>query len=288
MGISFEEVTIFVRTSALLDESIVSEGEGQSGIPGRAERLPRHDGDLGLVTTTDMAAAIEANVPVVSIANYSQSNNWGLFTKPGVDISIDTIKGKTISGFGDTWTNAMLPFVLKTAGLTDADVKVVTVDNDTPLLLSGKVDIATNTTNYLAPAVLDETGMAPGVLLAKDAGAPDVPIWVYAGQSAWLDAHPEAASAWLAATAQATEWAIANPEDAVTAFEKAYPDNGYSHSYNLAGWQATVAVLKNQAGQLFTQTDAQWQQLADALVGIGALAKAQSPSAYYTNKYLPQ
>lgn len=245
-------------------------------------------GDIGLVTTTDMVAAVQSQVPITSIANYSQENNWGLFTKPGVAITLDTIKGKTISGFGDTWTQAMLPFVLKSAGLTDADVKQVVVTNDAPLLLSGKVDIATNTTNYLPPTVMESTGKEPGVLLAKDAGAPNVPIWVYAGQADFLKAHPDAAKAWLAATAKATQWAIDNPEAAVTAFETAYPKNGYSHAYNLAGWNATVKVLKDSAGALFTQTDTQWSDLANALVSVGALKKAAAPSAYYTNSYLGQ
>jgi ABC-type nitrate/sulfonate/bicarbonate transport system substrate-binding protein len=235
-----------------------------------------------------MVAAVQAEVPVMSIANYSASNNWGLFTKPGVPISLDTLKGKTISGFGDTWTEAMLPFVLKTAGLTKDDVKIVTVDDDTPLLLSGKVDISTNTTNYLAPAVLEATGQEPGVLLAKDAGAPNVPIWVYAASSSFLAANGEVASAWLEATRKATEWAIANPEDAVTAFERAYPQNGYSHGYNVAAWQATIEVLKNPAGELFTQSDAQWTELANALQSTGAIKQAAAPSKYYTNEYIGQ
>lgn len=243
-------------------------------------------GDLGLVTTTDMVAAVQAQVPVTAIANYSQENNWGLFTKPGVPISLDSLKGKTISGFGDTWTQAMLPFVLRSAGLTDADVKQVVVSNDAPLLLEGKVDIATNTTNYLPPTIVETTGQEPGVLLARDAGAPDVPIWVYAGQKSFLEANPSAVRAWLSATAKATEWAIANPEAAVTAFEKAYPKNGYSHAYNVAGWNATVKVLKNGSGQLFTQTDEQWTELANALVSVGALTRAEPPAAYYTNMYL--
>jgi ABC-type nitrate/sulfonate/bicarbonate transport system substrate-binding protein len=170
------------------------------------------DADLGMVTTTDIAAAAQEDVPVMSIGNYTMSNNWGFFSKPGTPVSASTLKGKTISGFGDTWTNAMLPFVLEDAGLTESDVKIVTVTNDAPLLLNGKVDLATNTTNYLIPAVEDATGETPGLLLATDAGAPNVPIWVYAGNHDWLVENPEAAKAFMGAIAQATEWAIANPD----------------------------------------------------------------------------
>lgn len=245
------------------------------------------DADLGMVTTTDIAAAAQQGVPVTSIGNYTMSNNWGLFSKPGTTVSESTLKGKTISGFGDTWTNAMLPFVLKDAGLTDSEVKIVTVTNDAPLLLNGKVDLATNTTNYLIPAIEDKTGKAPGVLLATDAGAPNVPIWVYAGNHDWLTKNPDAAKAFMSAIEKATTWAIANPDEAVALYEKAYPDNGGSHTYNLAGWTDTAKYMQNADGKLLTETDQQWTDLGNALVSIGQLHDVQTPSTYYTNEYLP-
>lgn len=105
--------------------------------------------NIGFITTTDMGVAVNAGVPVESIANYSMSNNWALFAKPGVALTAAKIKsqlqGKTIFSYGDTWTNAMLPFVLKFAGLTTSQVKVVTnpTGNDLTDLLAGKVNVST-------------------------------------------------------------------------------------------------------------------------------------------------
>ncbi|MGA0123224.1 MAG: ABC transporter substrate-binding protein, partial [Gaiellales bacterium] len=104
---------------------------------------------LGLVTPPAMAFSVKEGLGITAIGNYTTSNNWGLFTKPGTPIALDTLKGKKISGYGDSWTKAMLPFVLGAAGLTEQDVEVVTVDWDLPLLLSGKVDVATNNTENL-------------------------------------------------------------------------------------------------------------------------------------------
>ena len=249
--------------------------------------LATGDSNLGLITTTDMAFAVKNNLPVTSIGNYTTGNNWGLFTKPGVTIGLDTLKGKKISTYGDSWTNAMLPFVLKSAGLTDKDVQEVTVDWDLPLLLNGKIDIATNTTNFLIPGVKDKTGKNPEWILARDNGAPNVPVWVYAGNKDWLAKNPAAAKGFLAAIAQATEWAGANPDEAAALFDKAYPDNGYSHNYNRIGWVETYKFMKNNDGSLLTQSDEQWTQLGDALKGIGQLDTVATPSAYYTNEYLP-
>ena len=253
-----------------------------------AKLLGTDEAQLGIVTTTDIASSVEAEVPIKAIGNYTMSNNWGLFTKPGTPISIDSLAGKRIAGYGDTWTNAMLPFVLENAGLKEGDVEVVTVDWDLPLLLSGEVDVTTNTTNYIRPGVVDETGEEPETLLARDHGAPDVPIWVFAGNETFLAEQPDAVRAFLGAVMKGLEWAEQNPEAASAAFELAYPDHGYTTTYNTAGWNDTVDYLRNQDGEMLVQTDEQWTALADALVGIGALESAASPGDYYTNDFIPE
>lgn len=252
-----------------------------------AKVLATGDSDLALLTTTDVAFSVKSELPITSIGNYTMSNNWGLFAKPGTPISIDDLQGKRISTYGDSWTKAMLPFVLDAAGLTDKDVDEVVVDWDLPLLLNGKIDVATNTTNFMLAGVRDETGEDPNYLLARDHGAPDVPVWVYAGNKAWLAEHADGAKGFLAAIAKATEWACANPEDAATLFGEAYPDSGYSFSYNRIGWTDTCRYMQDDAGRYFTQSDEQWTTLGEALKGIGELDTVADPSAYYTNEYLP-
>ena len=68
-----------------------------------ALELSQGAGDIGFVTTTDMAVAVANKIPLVSVANYSMSNNWALFTKPGTPLSLSTLKGKTVFSYGDTW-----------------------------------------------------------------------------------------------------------------------------------------------------------------------------------------
>jgi NitT/TauT family transport system substrate-binding protein len=253
-----------------------------------AKVLATGTSDMAFLTTTDIVFSADKGLPITSIGNYTMANNWGLFSKPGTPISIDTLKGKRISTYGDSWTKAMLPFVLQTAGLTDEDVEEVVVDWDLPLLLKGKIDIATNTTNFLIAGVQDETGEDPEYILAKDHGAPNVPVWVWAANTEWLKDNGAAATGFMAAIAKATKWACENPEEAATMFGDAYPDSGYSFSYNRIGWTDTCHYTQNADGAYFTQTDAQWTDLAGALEGIGQLDAVKAPSAYYTNEYLPQ
>jgi NitT/TauT family transport system substrate-binding protein len=244
-------------------------------------------GDIGFDTTSDVAFARAANIPVRSIGNYSQTNNWGLVTPPGKPVDLSSLTGKSIGVFTDSWTKAMMPYVLKAGHVQDSQVKqVIFQSNDLTPMLAGKIDIATNTMNYAVAQIQSSTGKKPSTLLASHFGAPDVPIWVYTAMDPWLKTHGKQAKAFLAATKQATAWAIAHPQKAVDEFIKAYPNNGSSRKYNLYGWQETIACLKGPDG-LLTQRPEQWTQLTQALTSVNVLKKSFPASTYYTNKYLP-
>jgi ABC-type nitrate/sulfonate/bicarbonate transport system substrate-binding protein len=241
--------------------------------------------NIGYDTTTDVAFAKQQGVPAISIANFSQSNNWGLIGRPGERIDLHTLRGKSIGIYNDSWTKAMLQFVLRAAHVKESQVKLVTAASDViPLLLSKKIDLATETTNYGGVEVLTTTHRRPTVLLAAKVGAPNVPIWVYATNTRWAQQHPVVVHKWLVATRRAILWSIAHPDQAVRIYEKAYPKTGATHAYNLAGWKATMVLLKGRHG-FFRETDAQWRELTQALKSVHALTKVLPPSAYYTNSY---
>jgi len=250
--------------------------------------------DVGFVTTTDMGVAVDKKVPLLSIANYSMSNNWALFAKPGVKLDAahlkSQLKGKRIFSYGDTWTEAMLPFVLKHAGLSASQVKIVTDPTaiDLNYLLAGKVDISTSTTNYEIPGF--EGAKVKGKLtqlLGSAVGAPNIPIWDYATTRSYASSHGANLSAFMSAIAKATAWAVARPTQAAALFDATYPQSGYTNAYNLSGWKLTIPYLKNAAGKYFVETTAQWATLSRALKSIGLIAKVPAPSSYFTNKFIP-
>lgn len=249
---------------------------------------------IGFVTTTDMGVAVNAGVPVESIANYSMKNNWALFAKPGAELAAATLtkdlKGKTIFSYGDTWTESMLPFVLKHAGLTTSQVKIVTnpSGNDLTDLLAGQVNVSTSTTNYELPGFAGANVKGTEVqLLGTSVGCPNIPVWVYATTKSYAGMHGATLKAFLSAMAKATAWAAANPTAAAADFTKAYPKSGYTPAYNKLGWALTVPFLTNAQGKYFAQSDAQWTTLATALKSIKLISKVPAPSTYYTNAFLP-
>jgi ABC-type nitrate/sulfonate/bicarbonate transport system substrate-binding protein len=250
--------------------------------------------NVGMVTTTDMGISVDKKLPILSIANYSMTNNWALFAKPGVTLSAKNLHkellGKRIFSYGDTWTDAMLPFVLKKAGLTSSQVKVVTnpSGNDLSYLLANKVDVSTNTTNYEIPGFQGAKVKGKlSELLGSSVGAPNIPIWDYATTRAYAAKNPATLTAFMSAIAKATKWAVAHPTQAATLFDKAYPKSGYSDAYSLSGWELTIPFLTNAQGKYFVETDAQWATLASALKSIGQISKIQTPATYFTNKFLP-
>lgn len=245
--------------------------------------------DLGFDTTADVAFARAAGVPITSIGNYSQQNNWGLVTNPGSPVNINDVKGKSFGVFTDAWTKSMMPFILKAGHVSASDVKqIIFTSNDLTPMLAHKIDIATNTTNYAIAAVKSSTGKSPDIALGTKFGAPNVPIWVYTATPSWLKGHAQQAKGFLAATAKATQWAIVHPAQAVKEFDAAYPHNGESAKYNLIGWQATIPFLKDSHGQLLTQTATEWNQIIGALKGAGQISKTFPASTYYSNSYLPK
>ena len=243
-------------------------------------------GDIGFDTTTDVVFGQAAGIDVKSIANYSQNNNWGLVAKPGKKINVTKIKGKSIGIFTDSWTKAMMPYVLKAGHVTSSQVKqpIFTSDDIAPLL-AGKIDLATNTLNYAIAQVQSATGKKPSVLLATKFGAPNVPVWVYTGLTSWLKDHGSQAKKFLSATRKAFAWSIAHPKAAVKDYLKAYPKIGGGLKYSLAGWKATIPAL-GPTSSLLTQRASEWKQVAHALKSVGLLSKPLSPSRYFTNAYL--
>ena len=243
--------------------------------------------DIGFEAATDLVFAANQGVPIVAIANFTRSNSWCLIGRPGEPIALTQLKGKSVGIFTDSWTRAMLAFVLKKAGLREGEVREITTQNDDiPLLLAGKIDLATNSAGWGVAEVMDHLHQQPTLACNADIGVPNIPVWAITAASPWLQTHGAAAQAWLAALAEAIDWSVAHPAEAAQIFTKAYPSAG-TLNYSVIGWSYT-ARLMNGPGGYFKQDDEQWRVLAGALRDTGQIAAVKPPSVYYTNAYVPK
>lgn len=251
-----------------------------------ARMLATSNADIGFEATSDLVFAANQGLPVLAIANFTHRNSWCLVGRAHEPIELGQLRGKSIGVFTDSWTKAMMSFVLKKAHLKEGDVRqIITQDDDIALLLAGKIDIATQAAAYAVAKFQDVAREQPTLACNDAIGVPDIPIWAFTASPAWLQLNGATAKAWLAATGDAIAWSVAHPSEAARIYTQAYPSAG-TLSYNTVGWTYEAGLMNGPDG-FFKQSDAQWNVLAQALKETGQIAAVKASTAYCTNAYLP-
>lgn len=243
---------------------------------------------VAFTTVMDVIFAKEQEAPVTAIARYGRGNNWGILSAEGAPLTVGDLKGKTIGIYNDAWTKAQLTMMLADAGLTLDDVSTVAATDDTvPLLLQKKVDAITGITNAEGTGMSTTGGQKAEFLAATKHGVPNTPIFMLAGNDAWLAANPEIAKAFLRATKKSIEYAAAHPDEGVAAFLELY-SKAYDEKFIARQWQDTIPLFGEMGPDLMASNEADWASLLAALKKFEVVAAPLEPSAYYSNQYLAQ
>ena len=245
--------------------------------------------DVAFDTSMDVVFARAQGAPMVSIAAYGHSNNWGLISATGKPLDFAAIKGKTIGTYNDSWSKAQLQIMLHSEGLTLSDVTLITASNDTvPLLLQHKVDAITGVTNAEGSELASEGMPGYSMALAKDHGVPNSPVWVLAANSEWLAKNRPLAQKFMTATLKGWQYAISHPAQAVADYERDYP-KAESLAYATQQWKDTMALFgQTVTAQSLRQSNATWSALLQAASKYQVVNKVEAPGAYYTNELLGQ
>jgi ABC-type nitrate/sulfonate/bicarbonate transport system substrate-binding protein len=253
-----------------------------------ARMLAVGQADIAMEPRTDVVFAANIDLPLISIANYDQHNSWCVVGRPGQPIELASLRGKRIGIFTDSWTAVMMRMLFDRTGISDPDdvEQIITQFEDMPLLLAGRLDLATNTAPFAVAESVVGTGKMPNLACPDRTGIPDIPVWSFTATPGWLKVHGPEARAWLAATIEALDWSVAHPAEAAKLFAATYPLVD-SPLYDDVGWAATLPYL-GVRGAFLRQTDASWAQLAAGMQHIGLIAKIKPMSTYYTNEFLPR
>jgi putative hydroxymethylpyrimidine transport system substrate-binding protein len=245
--------------------------------------------DLAFDTTMDVVFARAQGAPMVSIAAYGHGNNWGLISLKNKPLNFSQAKGKTIGTYTDAWSKGQLQIMLQSEGLALSDVKLITASSDTvPLLMQHKVDAITGVTNAEGSEMASLGVPNYSIVLAKDHGVPDSPIWVLAANSQWLAKNQALAQKWMNATIQGWQYAIDHPQEAVKDFETMFP-KAETVAFATQQWKDTMPLFGAKVTpQSLAQTDATWRALLVAAKHFNVVSKVEQPSAYYTNQLLGQ
>ena len=218
--------------------------------------------DVDFVTGTAAQALRRSDdgLPVVAIALFGQRGDQGYVVRAdsGIKTPAD-FKGRTI-GFKAGVVPAELEAMLKTAGLTRNDVKLVSVGFDPREFIEKKVDVYPVFLNN-EPDTIRKAGVPITVLDPTDFGVPTLGLTYLANKEA-LAQRGDVAERFLRATLRATKWIEANPDAAVEITLKYAKGADVAHQRFLLGVDLKNAARADGFGR---SSEADWQALADLL-----------------------
>jgi putative hydroxymethylpyrimidine transport system substrate-binding protein len=242
--------------------------------------------DVAFTTVMDIVFAREQGAKVVAIGRYGRGNNWGIFGKAGAEMTVSSLKAKTIGIYNDAWTKAQLSLVLRSAGLTLNDVTTVAASDDTvPLLLRGKVDAITGLTNAEGSELKTFGEKNRAFIAATDHGVPNIPIFMLAGNEEWLAKNPTLARAFLRATHKSIAYAVSHPAEGPEIFAKVY-SKAYDPAYIEQQWADTIPQFGGTGNDLMKLNQADWIALLKAVRDLGLIQSNIPPERYYTNAFI--
>jgi len=239
----------------------------------------------------ELMQARSQGVDLVAVASYYRSYPVEILVPQSSPIaSLADLKGRTIGipgKYGESWFGLLV--ALKSAGLTQADVKIAEIGyTQQAALTTGKVDAVVGFSNNDA-VQFQLAGFATRALPIASGDIPLVGACLIT-TPAYASAHPDVVKAVVAATAAGIAEAVAKPDRALEVSAAYVPDLKTTSGKTSAA--ATLAATK----QLWTTADgtvdpslnaAGWAKMADFLTAAGITANRQDPVAAMSNAYIP-
>jgi NitT/TauT family transport system substrate-binding protein len=246
--------------------------------------------DIGEADGTSVIPAVSQGIPIVYTATLLGTFPDVVIAKAssGITKAAD-LKGKTIGipgKYGSSWI--MLQALLKSAGLTTSDVKIVDYPDfgQAAALQQGAVDAATGFTNN-EPIVLKNAGIDT-VVLAVDAVTPLPGPGLVTG-TATLKAKHDALAAFTKATLTAMDDITADPQKGLDATFAIVPDLAKDKTLQGQILAATVATWKDtRTNAAYGAIDtAGWQKSLDFMTSLGLVPNPVTVTQLTDSTLLP-
>ncbi|MEP7060680.1 MAG: ABC transporter substrate-binding protein [Actinomycetota bacterium] len=247
--------------------------------------------DLAISYEPEMFYGQQNGLPVTAVATVVPVPLNSLIMLPSQHVTtLSQMQGKTVGVTGIPSDDAFYQTMVKTAGLTAADIPKVNIGFSlVPSVLSNKVDgIIGGYRNVEAIQIAQETGTKPIVFPADQLGVPTYAELVVVANSDKLASDPAYASSvkgFVAALVAGTDGAIADPSGATqimkteTQYKPAFLDESVPY---------TLSLLTPAAGTKTGCVDpAAWQSYGDWMHKEGLITSTPDASAISTTAYMP-
>jgi putative hydroxymethylpyrimidine transport system substrate-binding protein len=245
------------------------------------------DTDLAVSYEQEMFYAAAQKLPVTAVASIiGQPLNSFMAIEPKIH-SIADLKGKTIGITGVASDYADLDTALASAGLTRAQVKVVTVGyNLLPALLSHRVDAVLDVYRNVEGIELAEQGFHPTIIPVNRAGVPFYDELVLVANSNRLRSDPAYAALVgrvVSAFLTGSEEARAHPAQSLAILTKVTASDP---RFLARATPATLALLAGPDG-IGCMRLSQWQRFGTWMAARKLVRSVIPATAVMTTRFLP-
>ena len=281
-----------------LDVEIVP-GQSSAAV---AQLLLSGRADVGLAQPDPIVIQrVKIKIPLVSFYAVCRRPTNRIVVNPNSPIqSVRDLKGKRV-GVNDLGSGGViyLRVRLKEAGMSMNEVQLLSVGYGTPsfeALKNKSVDAEVSFTGGIARQQI--AGYAVRILPLTPAEMDQYSYNLFATQS-FIAKNPDVIAKLGRATAKATVFLMTNPEAAVRAFWKQYPDRAPKNRTDPKALANDLAIIKSQmvdmgADQLpvdfawGSQQAADFAKIEDYLVSAGQISSPIAPTGLFTNAFAAQ
>jgi NitT/TauT family transport system substrate-binding protein len=266
-----------------LDVTIV-QGNGSGNT---AQLVANGRAQLAYADAVAVSQLIAKGAPMKIVSTVYQSNPNAVMAlkKTGIK-SVADLKGKKVGVPSGSSQTTMLPLLLKSNNLKEADINMIDmpVASMVPALLQGQVDaVLGSIDSYQIQA--EAQGAQLDVYRFADYGVPTVSTSIFASND-FIKNNPDVLKKFIAASLKGWAFAIDNPDKAIKDLKQVFPEM----NEKLA--TAELAAIKplfcsGGAKYIGKAEDALWTKSQDLLAEVKLLPAGQDPKSYYTNDYLP-
>ena len=258
-----------------------------NGSGNTAQLVANGRSQLAYADAVAVSQLIAKGAPMKIVATIYQSNPNAVMAlkKAGIK-SVKDLKGKKVGVPSGSSQTTMLPLLLKSNDLKEADISMIDmpVASMVPALLQGQVDAVLGSIDAYQ-IQLEAQGAQLDIYKFSDFGVPTVSTSIFAS-NAFLKDNPEVVKKFIAASLKGWSFALDNPEKAVKDLKVVFPEvNEKLAAAELAA--ITPLFCSGGAKYIGKAEDALWVKSQDLLSEVKLLPAGQDPKSYYSNDYLP-
>ena len=269
-----------------LDVTLV-EGRGSAVA---AQLVATGQTDIGYADAGATLNVASKGAPIKIISTIWKSGQFGIqfLAKSGIKEPKDLI-GKKLAVSPASAMLPLIPVFLKANNIAESDVEIVSAAESAfiGLLTSGQVDAVSQTPENIVVPLAAE-GIEAGNMYFYNNGVPIASLSLVARDDK-LAANPDVYKRFVAATAEGWKAAMEDPDAAVDAIYKVFPETEHARANLMQGATYSFAsVCPGGSGDLIGVTPAAtWDTMYSVMTTAMGLPDTKPVTDYYTNDYVP-